>query len=87
MMWVAIIWMTSRLVHGDAWVERGAALGLMGVWTHLTIHSLVDKLYVSNIFLHIGVMLGVLAVLQVRAREKEARGRSWSKRTHRAQAM
>ena len=41
---------------------RGLTLGLLGTWTHLAIHSFVDKLYVNNLFLHIGVMLGLLAV-------------------------
>lgn len=45
-----------------AW-ERGVALGLLGVWSHLAIHSVLDKLYVNNVFLHIGVLLGILAAL------------------------
>ena len=42
-------------------VKRGLALGLFGTWTHLAVHSFVDKLYVNNLFLHIGVMVGLLA--------------------------
>jgi fatty acid desaturase len=38
-------------------------LGLLGVWTHLAVHSFFDKLYVNNLFLHLGVMLGLLAVV------------------------
>jgi O-antigen ligase len=44
-------------------VERGLALGLMGVWTHLAVHSLFDKLYVNNLFLTVGVLVGLLAIL------------------------
>ena len=36
--------------------------GLLGTWTHLAVHSMVDKLYVNNLFLHLGVLLGLLAV-------------------------
>jgi hypothetical protein len=46
----------------DLWA-RSIAVGLMGAWTHLTVHSLLDKLYVANIHLHIGALLGVLSIL------------------------
>lgn len=55
-----VSWRGVRALRG---VERGVAVGLFATWTHITIHSLVDKLYVNNLFLHIGVLLGVLAVL------------------------
>ena len=35
-------------------------IGLLGTWTHLTVHHLFDNLYVANSFLLIGVLLGVL---------------------------
>jgi hypothetical protein len=63
--------MTWRVLRRTEFLERGIALGLIGVWVHLTIHSLVDKLYVNNIFLHIGVMLGILAVLQRHVKESQ----------------
>jgi O-antigen ligase len=47
---------------GDFWV-RMVAIGLLGTWAHLTVHHLVDNLYVANIHLHLGAMLGVLSVL------------------------
>ncbi len=73
-MWGLIIHMTWRMLRITHPVERGIVLGLMGVWTHMLVHSLVDKLYVNNIFLHIGVMLGLLAIMQIRTQDKE-----WSK--------
>jgi hypothetical protein len=48
--------------HPDA-LARLVAVGLLGTWTYLGMHSLTDNLYVNNIFLHLGVMLGMLAVL------------------------
>lgn len=48
---------------------RGLVLGLLGTWTHLAVHSIVDKLYVNNLFLVIGVMLGVLAIAYSRHME------------------
>ncbi|MBP8973954.1 MAG: O-antigen ligase family protein [Anaerolineae bacterium] len=59
--WAWIVWGTLRsLRHRDP-LLRGLALGLLGTWTHFAIHSVVDKLTVNNLFLHLGVMLGLLA--------------------------
>ncbi len=65
LMGAAVIGATLRVLRSPAmprW-ERGVALGLLGIWTHLAVHSLLDKLYVNNVFLHIGVLLGILAAL------------------------
>jgi O-antigen ligase len=37
------------------------AIGLLGAWAHLAVHSLFDSLYVANIYLVIGAFLGLLA--------------------------
>jgi O-antigen ligase len=36
------------------------AFGLLGTWVQLSVHNVVDNLYVANIFLLIGVYLGLL---------------------------
>src|SRR5690606_35076230 len=56
-----VVWTIQALRQPDP-VWRGLTLGLLGVWTHLAVHSVFDKLYVNNLFLHIGVTLGLLAV-------------------------
>ncbi len=61
--WGVLIRWTVRARHQANAVMRGLALGLLGAWTHLMVHSFVDKLYVNNLFLHIGVMLGLLALV------------------------
>ena len=43
-----------------AGLRRGLALGLLGAWTHLSVHQLVDSLYVNNIHLALAVLLGLL---------------------------
>lgn len=61
--WIYIIlltWSTRR--HPDP-LSRFIAAGLLGTWTYLSVHSLTDNLYVNNIFLHIGVMLGIISLL------------------------
>jgi O-antigen ligase len=62
-LWVIIIIRTwSARSHPDD-LTRVVAAGLMGTWAYLSVHSLTDNLYVNNLFLHIGVLLGVLGVI------------------------
>lgn len=64
LLWTIIIaatWRTSRQARG---IERAVAIGLMGTWIHLSIHQLVDNLYVNNTHLMIGALLGLLTALQ-----------------------
>lgn len=61
--WIIIITLAWRTrAHPDV-LARFVAIGLLGTWTYLTIHSFFDNLYVNNLFLHIGLMLGILAIL------------------------
>lgn len=62
-LWIGIIWFTWRVRNHPDTVARLVAIGLLGTWTYLSIHSLTDNLYVNNMFLHIGVMIGLVAVL------------------------
>lgn len=61
--WTAVFWQTIHLLRTLKGPERGIALGLLGAWTGLAAHHLVDKLYVNNIYVHLGVMLGLLQLL------------------------
>jgi putative inorganic carbon (HCO3(-)) transporter len=63
--WIAIFWLTVRTLRQQSGFGRGLALGLLGVWTHLAVHSLFDKLYVNNIYLHLGAMLGLIGGLVI----------------------
>ena len=44
------------------------AIGLLGCWTYLAVHSIFDNLYVNNLFLHLGVLLGMLSILHMQVR-------------------
>lgn len=70
--WAAIVYWTIRSLRVADTLLRGMTLGLLGTWAHLAIHSVVDKLYVNNLFLHLGVMLGLLAVVMQRMRSVAA---------------
>lgn len=58
--WLVIIAQTIVAANRAAWPERGVVVGLLAAWTALAVHHLVDKLYVNNIYVHLGVMLGLL---------------------------
>ena len=61
--WLMIIGLTWQIrIHPDIFA-RSIAIGLLGSWTYIAVHSLFDNLYVNNLFLHIGLLLGILAVL------------------------
>jgi len=61
--WVIIMALSWRSrQHPDA-LGRFVVIGLLGSWTYLAIHSFFDNLYVNNLFLHAGLMFGILAIL------------------------
>lgn len=61
--WLYILWDNLRLLRRLPWPWRGVALGLFGAWVALSVHHLVDKLYVNNLYVHLGAMLGVQHLL------------------------
>ncbi|RMH01951.1 MAG: O-antigen ligase family protein [Chloroflexi bacterium] len=61
--WTAVFWQTIHLLPQLVWPHRGIALGLLAVWTAITVHHLVDKLYVNNIYIHLGVLFALLQLL------------------------
>ncbi|MHB8629576.1 MAG: O-antigen ligase family protein [Aggregatilineales bacterium] len=69
--WIAIIWLTIRVLNRTTGVERGLALGLLGSWTYLSVHSLFDKLYVNNLHLHVGTLIGILGGLIYLAQRRD----------------
>lgn len=71
--WASVLWLTFRAMRDLPWPERGLAVGLQAAWVALAVHHLVDKLYVNNIYIHLGAMLGLLQLLVGLARV--ARGR------------
>ena len=73
--WLAIFVLNIVLLGRLSGIERGLALGLLGTWTYLSVHSLFDKLYVNNLFLHVGEMIGILGGLWIMAQKQSAHNR------------
>jgi O-antigen ligase len=63
LLWGTIFWQTWRVTRHARGLTRGLAVGLLGTWTHISVHHLLDNLYVNNVHLQIGVLLGVLAFI------------------------
>ena len=63
LLWAVVIFVSWRARQHPNAVARLTTAGLLGAWVYLMVHSLTDNLFVNNLFLHIGVMLGILAVL------------------------
>ncbi|MCP5100928.1 MAG: O-antigen ligase family protein [Chloroflexi bacterium] len=71
LLWTAVFWQTIRALNQESWILRGMVLGLLACWVGLSVHHLIDKLYVNNIYVHLGVMFGLLQLLdQQRIRAK-----------------
>ena len=61
--WILIFRITWSLRRQPDQFARSIAVGLLGCWSYIAVHSVFDNLYVNNLFLHIGVLLSVLAIL------------------------
>jgi putative inorganic carbon (HCO3(-)) transporter len=74
--WVIIVWLNIRLLKRTTGVERGLALGLLGAWTYLSVHSLFDNLYVNNLHLQVGALIGILGGLTYLSRRADGARRT-----------
>ncbi len=70
-LWAVIFWQTWKLTRSERGFRRGLAIGLLGAWVHLSVHNVLDTLYVNNVHLHVAVLLGLLAFLGRRRPEVE----------------
>ena len=62
-LFTGIMWWTWQIRQHPDTISRSIGIGLLGTWTYLLVHSLTDKLYVNNMFIHVGTLIGVMAVL------------------------
>ncbi len=62
-LWATVIALTVRTIRQTSGLQRGLALGLLGVWAHLLAHQIVDNLHVNNNDLLLAAQLGVLCAL------------------------
>jgi O-antigen ligase len=63
LLWLLAAWRAIRLARDRqaSAFERAVALGVLGVIVHLTIHNLFDNLFVQRLYLHMALLLALLA--------------------------
>lgn len=54
----ALLFAAQGRAHPSASV-RYLAVALVGSWVYISLHSMLDNLYVNNVFIHVGVLLGL----------------------------
>jgi O-antigen ligase len=62
-LWATIFVQVIRLIGHLDWPHKGIALGLLAAWMALSVHHFFDKLYVNNLFIFLGALLGLQQVL------------------------
>lgn len=60
---LAEAWRASRRAVAWNW---GVALGVLGVLVHVSVHNLVDDLFVHGMYLQLAILLGMLPILSRR---------------------
>ena len=65
-MMLFIFALTWRLRQHPDPSMRLIGIGVLGSWSYLMVHSLTDNLYVNNLFLHIGALFALVALLRDR---------------------
>jgi O-antigen ligase len=63
LLWGIVLLQTWRMTRRTSGWKRGIAIGLLGVWVHLAVHNFFDNLYVNNVHIMLGLLLGILAIL------------------------
>jgi O-antigen ligase len=73
LLWVAAsLWFAVQAVRAASGLQRGLALGVLGMLLHLSVHNVVDKLYVHGMAIHVGLLLGVAAWIMAQGSEPAA---------------
>jgi O-antigen ligase len=65
-LWAVVFFQLLKMLRRLEWPDRGIALGLLAAWTALAVHHMFDKLYVNNLYLFMGVMLGLQQALALK---------------------
>lgn len=62
--WIIVIHQTLQQINTQSGLKRGIVLGLLGCWVAISAHHLVDKLYVNNLYIQVGVLVGLLQLVR-----------------------
>ncbi len=62
--WLAAFRLTWQAVRATEGVWRGIAVGALGSFVHLSVHNLVDNLYVAGMYVQVALLLAFVARLR-----------------------
>jgi O-antigen ligase len=73
-LWGTALWQTARAVRRavDGYV-KALALGALGMLVHVSIHNIVDNLWVHNMYLHVAIVLGLVLAQSITTEPSGAR--------------
>jgi O-antigen ligase len=77
-LWLSIFMVTFKTIRRASGLDRVLAIGLIGAWVYLSVHMLVDNLYVNNTHLIIGTLFGLLAAVYSRSMHDATRSSNQS---------
>lgn len=58
--WLGVAWLGWRAAGQRRGLEKALAIGVLGTWMHLTVHSMFDNLFVHHMQLQLALLLGVV---------------------------
>jgi O-antigen ligase len=61
--WLAAFGLGWMAAHRSRGFQRALAAGCIGVLVHLSVHNLVDNLFVQGMYLHVAIVLGLLCLI------------------------
>ena len=61
--WLSAFALGWQAVRRSTGFELAVAAGALGVLVHLSVHNMVDNLFVQGMYLHVSIMLGLLCVI------------------------
>jgi O-antigen ligase len=61
--WLSVLWLAVRTIRLARGLWRAVAAGSLGVFVALSVHNSVDNLFVQGMYLHVAIVMGILAVL------------------------
>ncbi len=64
--WLGIAWLAYRGATRQSESEAALAIGILGTWVYLTVHSMFDNLFVQHMQLQLALLLGVMATSETK---------------------
>jgi putative inorganic carbon (HCO3(-)) transporter len=61
--WIWIFGVSWRAVRASSGFQRAVVAGSIGTLVHLHAHNMVDNLYVQGMYLHIAIIIGLVALI------------------------